>query len=261
MNDKTYKERFGHGIMSGAAAVSEQFLIGNLLDLAKLEKQRSTHKSYYQIRGEIFKKGIVKGMTLGMFPWGIMMYSGRGIFYGSSLAVSKEFLDKNNYNYFDTRITSSIIAGGVEGALTAPFSMMRTRVVQANAENSVARFGLISLLKTTPINSIKRAGDWGIRSTIYYKMIDDYEINPLISGFFSGIISSTITTPVDRLLPVLQQDNAPKNIFTWLTNSFKQNGVKTTFAGNYARILHGGTHTFFIFGALHLFHQQNIIKF
>ena len=77
-------------------------------------------------------------------------------------------------------------------------------------------------------------------------MIDDYEINPLISGFFSGIISSTITTPVDRLLPVLQQDNAPKNIFTWLTNSFKQNGVKTTFAGNYARILHGGTHTFYI---------------
>ena len=45
MNNKTYKERFGHGIMSGMAAVSEQFLIGNLLDLAKLEKQRSTHKS------------------------------------------------------------------------------------------------------------------------------------------------------------------------------------------------------------------------
>ena len=261
MSKKTNVQKYNNGIISGAAAVSEQFLIGNLLDLAKLEKQRSTHKTYNQIKIEIFKNGIVKGMSMGMFPWGVLMYSGRGIFYGTSLITAKDYLDKQQFKLFDTRIASSMIAGGVEGAMTAPFSMMRTRVVQANAENRISRFAISGLVKTTPLNSLKRAGDWGIRSTIYYKMIDDYHINPLVSGFFSGIISSTITTPVDRLLPVLQQENAPKNIFAWFNRSLRENGLKTMFAGNYARIVHGGTHTFFIFGALHLFQQQNIIKF
>ena len=105
MTQKSYNERFSNGILSGAAAISEQFHIGNLLDLAKLEKQRSTYKSYYQIKNEIFKNGVLKGMTLGMFPWGILMYSGRGIFYGTSLVISKDYLDNIK---FDQKILNNV---------------------------------------------------------------------------------------------------------------------------------------------------------
>ena len=106
-----------------------------------------------------------------------------------------------------------------------------------------------------PINALKRGCDWGLRSYLN-EQFKKYNIYPFSSAFLSGIISCTITTPIDRLLPVIQQENPPKNILKWFRDIINEKGLRAVFAGNYARILHGGWHTCFIFGSLHFFEEK-----
>ena len=83
----------------------------------------------------------------------------------------------------------------------------------------------------------------------------------MTSGFISGILAGTITTPIDRLLPVIQQNNPPKNIFRWFKNSIKEKGFRSVFAGTTARVVHCGWNTCFVFGALHLFETSELVKY
>ena len=69
----------------------------------------------------------------------------------------------------------------------------------------------------------------------------------MTSGFVSGIIAGTITTPIDRLLPVIQQNNPPKNIAKWFRDSIREKGLRSVFAGTGARVLHAGWNTCFVF--------------
>ena len=100
--------------------------------------------------------------------------------------------------------------------------MMRTRVAEAAMGAPKRGFELLPALRAMPINSFKRGTDWALRSFIYFHLKKD--MDPMTSGFISGIIAGTITTPIDRLLPVLQQNNPPKSITTWFRNSIQEKG-------------------------------------
>ena len=99
------------------------------------------------------------------------------------------------------------MGGAFEGALTSPIVMMRTRVAEA-AMGGKSGFELLPALRAVPVNSLKRGSDWAIRSFIYFHL--KKEMDPMPSGFISGIIAGTITTPIDRLLPIMQQNNPLK---------------------------------------------------
>ena len=120
-------------------------------------------------------------------------------------------------------------------------------------------FNVKQALKAVPLNSFKRGSDWALRSTIYFRLKEHFD--PMTSGFISGIIAGTITTPIDRLLPVIQQNNPPKNITKWFLDSIREKGLRSVFTGTGARVLHAGWNTCFVFGALHLFETRELVKY
>lgn len=254
------------GFVTGSAAVIEQYAFGSLLDMIKIEKQRLTSQSYSTIIRNFCGNGLGKGIILGLWPWGVLMYGTRGVLYGTGYHSSRIFLSNNDYTNgkFTTsqiQIFSGCFGGALEGAISAPFSMMRTRIAQSKALGITKKipFDIRAALRSMPLNSVKRACDWGLRNYLYQNINPHFD--PFLSGFLSGMISTTITTPIDRFLPVIQQKNPPKRVLYWFYQSIKQEGIKSVFAGNFARILHGGWHTCFIFGALHLFEMNKVMKF
>ena len=240
------------GFITGSAAVVEQVLLGNMMDMIKIEKQRSIYKTYPTIIRQFCNKSVNKGLFIGLWPWGIMMYSTRGIGFGFAQSYSKSHLSTTNLDSYRVNIYSGIIGGIFEGIMTTPFSLMRTRIAQKGKAN----FDIRGVLKGIPINSLKRGTDWGLRTIIYCELNKSID-NPFFNAFISGIVSSTITTPIDRLLPIIQQENPPKDIVKYVKNA----GLKNVFSGNFARIIHGGWHTCFIFGALHIFGQSEVMKY
>ena len=250
------------GAVSAAAAVSEQIFFGSFLDMLKLEKQRNINNKYPQIAKTFLQQGGIRGLTLGLWPWGVIMYSGRGICFGFGNGLSYDYLSSSKYDYLSEttkRIMAGCMGGAFEGALTSPIVMMRTRVAEAAMGGKKRGFELLPALRAVPVNSFKRGSDWAIRSFIYFHL--KKEMDPMPSGFISGIIAGTITTPIDRLLPIMQQNNPPKNIILWFRNSIREKGLRTVFAGSGARILHAGWNTCFVFGALHLFETSQLVKY
>ena len=249
------------GLSTGGAAVMELALFGNILDLLKIEKQRSIHKSYPKIWKEFSHKSKWRALRMGIWPWGVGLYGCRGLVYGYSYSSVLDNIKQTPMSLFSQKIIASSVGGMIEGACTSPFYMMRTRVVEYTNRTQKPPFDIRGVLRGIPVNSTKRGIDWGLRGALYHTLYNHYNIDPMISGFLAGIISTTMTTPIDRLLPVVQQTKPPKKIVSWLYQLIKERGLKAVFAGGGARILHGGWHTLFIFGSLHLFQQHKLLKF
>lgn len=261
MNNNNW-DHMKRGVISAGAAVSEQIFFGSFLDMLKIEKQRNINNSYPKIGQTFFQQKGVRALTLGFWPWGLIMYSGRGICFGFANGLSNSHLSQEKYSYLTEnkrKIMAGFMGGAFEGAMTSPIVMMRTRVAEQAMGGIKAPFNIRQALKAVPLNSLKRGSDWALRSTIYFKLKEKYD--PMTSGFISGIVSGTITTPIDRLLPVIQQNNPPKNIFVWFKNSIKEKGFRSVFAGTGARVLHCGWNTCFVFGALHLFETRELVKY
>ena len=70
----------------GLLGIAEQLCLGNVLDMAKFEKQR-TGRPYSLIAEQLYKNGIARAHTLGMWPWGAGMYFTRGGVYGGMRVV------------------------------------------------------------------------------------------------------------------------------------------------------------------------------
>ena len=190
------------------------------------------------------------------------MYSGRGICFGYANGVSNSYLSRHEFNHINEntrKVMAGFIGGSFEGAMTSPLVMMRTRVAEQAMGRGRSPFNIKQALKAVPLNSFKRGSDWALRSTIYYRLKE--HLDPMTSGFISGIIAGTITTPIDRLLPVIQQNNPPENILLWFRDSIRKKGFRSVFAGTGARVIHAGWNTCFVFGALHLFETQTLVKY
>ena len=146
----------------------------------------------------------------------------------------------------------------MEGMLTSPFVLMRTRVAELKTNKNV-KFSVKPLLKSAPLNGVKRGLDWTIRSLIYENYQTEENRNYI--GFVSGVISSIITLPLDRLLPIIQQTRSPSEIIKWYKLAYQEKGKGVLFSGGIARILHGGLHTAFIFAALSIIEKQGNINY
>ena len=64
--------------------------------MLKLEKQRNINNKYPQIAKTFLQQGGIRGLTLGLWPWGVIMYSGRGICFGFGNGVSYDYLTSVN---------------------------------------------------------------------------------------------------------------------------------------------------------------------
>ena len=246
-----------HGLKAGIAAITEVSLLGNLMDLMKIEKQRDCQQNYWKIYQKLTRKGFIRGNLIGLYPWGIAMYGVRGAGFGIGASLGERLLERVKLSEEALRIGASGIGGALEGSLTTPLSMMRTRVAQACGAH--ASFNLRTMLKSVPISATKRSCDWMLR-TIMYSRCRKY-CNDNIAAFIAGVSSAVITIPIDRLLPLIQQTNPPKNVVYALTNEFKMRGIRALMAGATMRVLHGGWHTCFMFGSLRVFEEKKRVSY
>ena len=230
----------------GCFGILEQVCLGNVLDMTKFEKQRAG-RSYPAILSSLYSRGALRAHTLGLWPWGAGMYFTRGFAYGSARIA----LDPYTY----TPVASSAMAGVIEGLCTAPWNMARVRIAEQQCGPALrprpALPSLIdfpALLRTTPLFMAKRGLDWGVRSCInepLQRSLPDTAHSHELGTFAAGMLSTVFTTPVDRLVPVLQQRDPPP-----LREWWRRQRWSGWMAGGWARALHGGWHTMFILGGL-----------
>ena len=228
--------------VTASAAILEQVLLGNFMDVLKVEKQR-TLKPYPTLARNICREGVVRGTLSGLWPWGVGMYGVRGGVFGMGYSTARDYFPEKHRH-----VGASVVGGLLEGALTSPLSMMRTRAIQKQAGESTPLPSLAQVLRPAPLNSAKRAIDWGIRSALYTVLPG----SSCASAFIAGGASAILTTPIDRLLPVIQQHGAPHRIREWWTEELRAKGLRHIMAGTTARVLHSAWHTMFVFGALDL---------
>jgi len=245
------------GLKAGAAAVTEVVVLGNLMDIMKMEKQRDCHQGYAGIYRKLTRGGFVRANLIGLFPWGVAMYGVRGAGYGIGSCLGKDLLIRAGAPDDALRVGASGIGGALEGALTTPLSMMRTRVAQAGGGR--AGFDLTAALRSAPISAGKRSCDWMLRTVMYSRCRTYCSDN--VAAFMAGVCSAILTIPVDRLLPLMQQTNPPKNVFRALASDVKIRGMHAVMAGATMRVLHGGWHTCFVFGALRVFGEGKRVSY
>ena len=269
--------RIKQSFYAGIAAITELTLFGNLMDVLKIEKQRNCKQNYYEILKKVMDKGLIRGNLTALYPWGVAMAATRGTGYVYGMGIGKDLLVKNyschKLSSDNQKIIASGIGGAFEGSLTTPLSMMRTRAIErsiinnflkssgtgysidrlgkiSNANNNIESPKLRTIVRSLPISSSKRCCDWMLRTkalSFWKKYTNDN-----LASFLAGISSAMITTPIDRLLPLIQQKNPPKNVINALVSDIKQKGVNAIMAGSIMRILHSGYHTMFILGAVRL---------
>ena len=245
------------GLKAGAAAVTEVIVLGNLMDIMKMEKQRDCHQDYVGIYRKLARRGFIRANLIGLFPWGIAMYGVRGAGYGVGSCLGKEQLGKAGVSGDALRVGASGIGGALEGALTTPLSMMRTRVAQVGGLR--ASFDSAAVLRSAPVSAGKRSCDWMLRTVMYSRCRPYFSDN--IAAFMAGVCSAILTIPIDRLLPLMQQTNPPKNVFSALASDVKIRGMHAVMAGATMRVLHGGWHTCFVFGALRVFGEGKRVSY
>jgi hypothetical protein len=222
----------------GTLGISEQLLMGNVLDLAKYEKQRTGHR-YPAIFQDLYKNGVLRAHTLGLWPWSAGMYFTRGFTYGGMRMALDPHLSP---------VASSLAAGAAEGALSAPWNMARIRLAEQHRFGP--QRGLVdwrTLGRSLPFVMAKRSVDWGTRSLIHQQLqrLECEGVAFGVLGFATGVLSTGLTMPLDRLLPVLMQQHPPP-----LRQWWRQQRWSSLMAGSGARAMHGGWHTMFIFGGL-----------
>ncbi len=247
------------GMKTAAAACFEITIGGNLMDMLKIEKQRDYRTSYRTIIKKFSSQGYLRANLHGLYPWGFAMYGSRGLVYGTAYTSLDKFLSRRTGNVEKRKILAGVGAGMFEGAATTPFAYMRTMTAQKVMTGYSGKIDIKTLLRSMPFNAAKRGGDWGIRTAAYNRLTE--QIDPIPAAFTAGVVSSVITMPVDRLVPLLQKENPPPSIVKWVTESVRKDGFAPIFAGGWARLSHAGWHTLFIFGALHIMEGNKLLKY
>lgn len=263
-------------LTTGVAVVGEMITGGLFLENVKMEKQR-TSMPYKTIMSNLLKQGI-SGFEAGLWPWGLALGITKGIVLGGSKTQFDKLFAKTNYTKKQRDLASGFAAGAVQGLFMAPILLARTHVNQHLAEHAlkfpntklsplaemktsmtilsslVQSNGYSALTKGMGTCIIKRALDWGTR--FYFidmlrtnisqnRALNDYD--KLSTAFIGGALSVLVTTPIDRLLPLLQsrQTGSQQSLLSTVASKIKQEGITTMFRGGIMRTIHTGYHTMF----------------
>lgn len=143
------------------------------------------------------------------------------------------YLENNtSWNGF---ITSNV-AGTIGVVATNPLWVLRTRL---QAESIVAdkepikyrnfftriiqKEGFLSLYKGTPITLVKNL-QMGIQMPLYKLLKQDYEVNPLIAGALSKLVSSSIVYPMDTIRTNVRTHRGTITYYTVIKDIHKRRG-------------------------------------
>ena len=257
-------------LVSGVAVVSEMTLGGLFMENLKMEKQR-TSKPYPFLAKKVLSQGI-KGFEAGLFPWGIIIGLGKGTSLGFAHSTIKNKCNQYDISPSTTTYIAGFGAGGFQGACISPLMLARTRVnevistrpkagtwgeeikMSTSVLNSVIKKeGLYGLFDGMTATVVKRSFDWGLRFGMkshietYFQKYNNSTNSTVISlgsAFASGALSALITTPIDRVIPLLQS-SSDVGIGNLIKQKISTEGYSTLFRGYGIRAIHTGWHTTF----------------
>ena len=257
-------------LVSGTAIVGEMALGGLFMENLKMEKQR-TSKPYPFLAKQVLGQGI-KGFEAGLVPWGIIVGLGKGMSLGLAHSVIKNKCNQHDLSQSTTTYLAGFGAGGFQGACISPLMLARTRVNEVVATRPKAgtwiaeikmssnilsevikKEGIGSLFNGMGVTIMKRSFDWGLRFGMkshietYFQKYNNGTNGSVISmgsSFASGAVSALITTPIDRIIPLLQS-TGNTNVIKSLKQKINTEGYGTLFRGYGIRAIHTGWHTMF----------------
>lgn len=114
--------------------------------------------------------------------------------------------------------------------------------------------GFEVIVKGMPMMMAKRSLDWGTRFILMDKVRNFIQtpgepltdLQKLSASFLGGAMSVSMTVPVDRMMPIIQQAGKEKtSIVKTMSHKLKQEGPTTLFRGWGMRTIHTGWHTAF----------------
>mmetsp|Transcript_1145 Transcript_1145/g.1599 ORF Transcript_1145/g.1599 Transcript_1145/m.1599 type:complete len:286 (+) Transcript_1145:107-964(+) len=253
----------------------EPLCFGKFTENLKMEKQR-TGKPYPQIVRMFASRGI-PGIMAGAVPWGVLLGASKGLFFGLGKACGDAILPSNIQGK-QRAVAMGGFAGAFQGVGIAPFLLASTRVNQAIAQgnseatslaysfrilgNVIRTEGMQAITRGMGTNAFKRALDWVVRFYIRETLTEPIkakkakslkpgekvklsDLDKLWTSLAAGGISVYVSTPLDRLLPLLQQRDSSKSTLTLLREQFK-GGLPKLYAGAVARSAHAALHVCFL---------------
>lgn len=273
MDTKSHTQK---AIITGSCVITEMAIAGIFMENVKMEKQR-TSLPYRTITTNILKQGL-RGYHIGLYPWGILTGFGKGFVLGGSRSAIIKQCDKYNINKDTANLLSGFGAGLCQGIYMSPLNLARIRINQNLTKrtllepnlklnwheelkystnilyNSVKNEGIGVLTTGMHVMMLKRSIDWGTRFYFIEKALEHIVVNrepaikdKLLASFIGATMSVSIAMPIDRLMPLIQQQkNSHTSVMNLLTARIKQEGIRTLFRGWTVRILQAGWHTTFV---------------
>ena len=238
-------EDFRKGARTSAAAVTQLVLFGNLVDMMKVEKQRDFNTSYRTIFSKYSKEGIIRANRHGIIP-GAVMYGVRGMVYGTSYVAFERYFGVTDHT---SACKVSALAGFVEGCVSTPMALLRVRISENVTQKTKTGFSLSQTLRTSPLTGLKRSSDWGLRTFLVQKYLDA-GVSEMPAAFAAGVSASLVSMPIDRLIPLVQQKNPPKDIVRWICSQCP----RSLFAGSTMRLLNSGMNALYVMTAMKFVH-------
>ena len=261
------------GFISGSSIIIAQLSGHLLLDNMKMEKQR-TDLPYIKIFNNFRSKGI-RGYLSGFLPWGVLLGYGKGFIVGGVSYKIKRYCNDNNISGLKVPIYSGIISGFSEALFMNPIMMARNNVnkymidskknVNFRSEinisskilyKKVKNKGILSIYKGASLLILRRSLDWSSRF-LFVDLFQNFvkknnninELNNfqyLYTTMLGSAITTPITTPIDRILPILYTNNKNESIKI-LKSRIKKDGIKSLFRGLLFRSISTGYYTMFLF--------------
>ena len=232
------------GFFSIASEISGHLFMDNV----KMEKQR-TNLSYQII---LKKYGTIKGFWNGLFPWVAIQSFGKGCIVGvTKHLVEEEFKDKN-YTDNKKNIILGLSTGIAESLFLTPLLIKRTETNKRFTESSKAKvtFSKNKVLKSFTILTSKRCVDWTFRFIFIdffskYSPTDNIYFNTFMGAGFSTIMS----TPIDRLIPLINDDKI-------ILKVLRQQGIGFFYKGFIFRFLSTAHYATFVLALPYIFKDK-----
>jgi len=211
-------------IITGISSVFSQITGQLFLENIKMEKQR-TNLPYSFIIKKMLNKPI--GYFNGFMPYGLFQSFGKGyIISGTKLFIEPKI--NKNINSNIKNIIIGISTGITESIFLTPLTLMRVQLnknivdkeknkISINNKNVIFK-GFLGLF-------LKRSLDWTSR----YLFIDKFKkISPIdniiFNTFFASGLSTIISTPADRILPLIFSNENILKIYNKQKIKFFYNG-------------------------------------
>ena len=234
------------GFFSIASEISGHLFMDNV----KMEKQR-TNLSYRSI---IKKYGTIRGFCNGLFPWVAIQSFGKGSIVEVTKCLIEEKFKEKNYSDNNKNITLGLSIGVAESMFLTPLLIKRTENNKMFTENSKVKisFSKKKVLKSFTVVTSKRCIDWTFRFIFIdffkkYSSIDNIYFNTYMGAGFSTIIS----TPIDRLIPLINDDKI-------ILKVLRQQGLGFFYKGFIFRFLSPAHYATFVLALPYIFNNDKI---